>query len=360
MCKVLMLTDMSKVKEVSKLVNLVNKVLNEPDGFGYAIQGESGLFGEKTTDTKDFKYSMFRKYLDHNFLDASYSRFGKYSRPIGSGLFHGRTSTNDLNITNTHPIQKHDWTLIHNGVVTDHGPKYSMVTSNDTEHVLERLATGGIDSVATHLTGYYAIGAFDPIGQLHVFRDDRAPLYFAEVTTINSFIIATTKTSIERVCKEMKWSVSLISKVKDNTYIVFNRNKIISHSGFTPRGATLAENRYADLSLRESIRGARHNIQDYSIQDFNYSSYFDDRESESYEKYSKDELYFLDEIETQVDESYLILDSKENQIELEEFLSYSVEDQLSCILVRPDGTVMDSYSYSTNRLYSGLAIERKD
>lgn len=341
MCKIMVFTNLSKAKakDLPKLVNTIGRTLNEPHGFGYAIQGENGLFGERTLKTQSFKSALSRSLPEFNFLNRTYNRIGTRSPIIGAGIFHGRTSTNDKTLINTHPIQKHGWTVIHNGVVSDHGPKYNMITTNDTEHIVERLATGGIESIETHLTGYYAVAAFDHEGLLHVFRDDRAPLYFAEVETIGSYVFATTESSIEKVCSEMKWKVSVIQPLADNYYTVWNGNSLVSESTFQPRGATFDENKWATESLREFKSS-------YS----GYSSLYSD--SKETEPYSRDEMKFLEETET-LDASYLILDYRENRIDLTEFRTYSPDEKLCCLIVRPDGTVMDPADYTTDTLYRG-------
>lgn len=350
MCKIMVLTNMTKVKSVPKLVNAISRAIDdERDGFGYAIQSETGLYGERTLKPDGFRYSMKRPVMNLPFTTKSYERFGQESKPSGAGIFHGRTSTNDASLLNTHPLQKHDWTLIHNGVVSDHGPKYVMRTTNDTEHVLERLATGGINAVAEHLTGYYAIAAFDPQGQLHMFRDNRAPLYFGHIESIDSYMVATTEESIADVCKAMQWKVSILEMLADNHYLVWRDNEIISQTTFKPRGATPVENRYADLSLRETSGNTfTAKRDDY----FTADQYFGETAFDLSE-YTQSEILFLEEISTSVDSTYKILDYRGNSMDLEEFFSLNPDEQLTCTFVRPDGTVGDSSNFSTEVLFEG-------
>jgi len=183
MCKVFIMTNFAKVKKTDRAINTIMKALAvyERDGAGYSILGEKGPFGERALNTSDFKARFDAIENNAPFTIPMYNRFGTKTKACGGAIFHGRTSTNDKTLLNTHPINKHGWSLIHNGVVTDHGPKYQMITTNDTEHVLENLVRGGIAEVAKNLTGYYAIGALDPNGNLHVAKDSTANLFAAHL-----------------------------------------------------------------------------------------------------------------------------------------------------------------------------------
>lgn len=171
MCKVMAFSNFSKFKSMENAVNnaLVQVTHEETDGYGYAIQTKSGVFGERGLNTENCQFNMNKTDLNLPFIQKNTERFGQLDKVIGAAIFHGRTSTNQVNLINTHPINKNGWSLIHNGVVTNHGPKYKMVTSNDTEHLVHYLSEKGIHELAKNLTGYYAVCAIDPKGQLHVF-----------------------------------------------------------------------------------------------------------------------------------------------------------------------------------------------
>jgi predicted glutamine amidotransferase len=336
MCKILVLTNMSKIKKSKKTIDCIAHHLqqSERDGFGYTIQGKHGLYGERTTK-KSFLTSFDMPLVDLPFLKARYNRFGKYSAPIGAGIFHGRTSTNDKTLLNTHPIQKHDWTLIHNGVVSNHGDKYEMVTTNDTEHLVHYLATKSFDELTTNLSGYYAVAAFDPAGGLHVFRDNRAMLYWARIESIDSDIIATTETLIEDVCKDMGWKHSVIAEFNENTYVVMKSGEYVDVRTFQPRGATAIETAYSEKSLGRAWSHEEYNVVDASMS-----------------KYSSGELNFFEEV-AYMDRGYTVLDYRENPISIDEFHAMDEDEQLSCIVIRPDGTVIDVENPDSERLYSG-------
>src|SRR5271165_6816473 len=119
MCLVLAVTNMKKIA-LSKCLNDIGTTLlkEEEDGFGYAIQGKNGVFGEKTI-AKKFYTRLARKHLEVNLpiVRKKHVSFGTPSELVGPGIFHGRTSTNVISLRDTHPMQIADWHLIHNGVV---------------------------------------------------------------------------------------------------------------------------------------------------------------------------------------------------------------------------------------------------
>ena len=342
MCQIVVINNMSKIKGQDKLTSIVARYLSDQqkDGFGYAIQGVNGTFGERTLSPKGFKVSFSQPILDVPYVNSSYNRWGIKSKATGSGIFHGRTSTNDRTLLNTHPIVKHNWTLIHNGVVSNHGPKYNMITTNDTEHVLEHLATTGISGIESHLSGYYAVAAFDPKGLLHIFRDSIAPLYVAVITSINTKIFATSKNLIESICNDMNWKHSIISPMTDNTYLIFDKNNLISHTNINPKGSSSNESRYAELSLGHSMDGPSDNVLDF----------FATRKDR---RYTADELEFLREVVEYADASYVIKDYRNNNISVEEFRMLEPDEQLYCTVIRGDGTVVDPEDYFTEKLYDG-------
>jgi len=251
MCKVFALTNMSKIKRVQHTIETIAEFLKarDRDGFGYAIQGKKGLYGERSLK-EVFESQLRRVFIDYSFVDLEYNRFGTRGKVEGAGIFHSRVSTNDVNIVNTHPIMKNDWTLIHNGVVSNLGPNYERDTTNDTEHLVHYLSTEGIAGVEKHLSGYYAFAAFDPDGRLHIARDSKATLYCAWSDTIESTIFATTEELIEDIAHELDWKLSNVNPVKDNTYLIFDKGGCdYAESTISPRGSTYAENKHAMASL---------------------------------------------------------------------------------------------------------------
>lgn len=350
MCKVLVLSNMKQVKSPDKLTNAIASAMSsrEDDGFGYAIQGEGGVFGERCLEPNFFKTDFKSKILDLPFVDVEYNRFGVKSKPNGAGIFHGRTSTNDRTLLNTHPIIKNDWTLIHNGVVNNHGPAYQMETTNDTEHMVHYLSTTGISGIEKHITGYYACAAFDPKGQLHIFRDSIATLYVAQIDQINSLVFATTQGLIEEVCKTMKWSHSHIEPMKDNFYIILKDGKTLTCQSIAPRGRTAVENKWSEASLGYQLN---------EVTTTGFDSKFSETMPYNYsidKNLSEDEISFLHEVNDLADAAYTFFDYDGNAIKHDEFLEYSTAEQLACVVIRPDGTTVNTVNYESETLWEGL------
>lgn len=229
-------------------------VKGEKDGFGWVAQREDfKLFGERTNDIEAFKTcldSTTSGALNLPFVEQWQNKFGDFDTKTRAFMAHGRTSTNNKALMNVHPIIKNDWALIHNGVVSNHGPDYEMTTNNDTEHVLHHLQSGGLESVARNLTGYYAFGGFSPNGDLHIARDRIAPLFCVHVPEIDSYIYGTTKELLKEICIDMFWYVkSSTAKLLDDVYVKHAASGEITYAHFTSRGKDAYSSSKASQSL---------------------------------------------------------------------------------------------------------------
>jgi hypothetical protein len=308
MCKVLGFSNSSKL-DVLKASEVIGNIMLqlEPDGYGYAVLGKNGVYGEKYVP----------QFASTHGTTKTHKAFGKVSQAIGPSIFHGRTSTNHAGLTNCHPIQSNGWHLIHNGVVSDHGPKYKMKTTNDSEHVLHRLKLG-IDHVAKDLTGYYAFLAIDDKGQLHVCRDKIARLSFAWIDSLESFIFGTTDRLIQEVCQELKLACGEIKAFDDDVYYVFKGNEAIHSQKINSRGYGHAESQFASLSLGYELDSKLYTPSEY------------DHDLDAYE-YEVGNL----------DDSYEIFDKNLNQITTDEFYRLDYIDQEQCLIFREDGSSVE-------------------
>lgn len=341
MCKIATFTNGKKLTllQIEEIGNILLKT--EQDGFGYAALGESGVFVEKTV-SKTFKSRFLRSSLGplQSIVEpVSTYTIGQYAPIIGPVILHGRTSTNQLGIGNCHPIVKNNYYLIHNGVVTDHGPKYKTKTTTDSEHVLTRFIEG-IESVEKNLTGYYAFSCIGPDGRLYVTRDSIADLFIAWIDSHDTFLIGTTETLIKQICQVINAPSPVISKIKDDTYIVFQGNEMqftrsIKSRGFERRHAELAEK-----SLGRSLDGWSSNIIDATTSSESISV-LDDRE-------------FAIMVEC-LDESYDIYSIRTNtRIDLEVFLNLQEWEQWEHWLVDYDGKTY--YHESQDLVFESEAI----
>jgi hypothetical protein len=289
------------------------------------------------------------------FLRQTYNRFGTQGKASGGAIFHGRTSTNNAALVNVHPIVKHGWTLIHNGVVSNHGRKYEEITSNDTEHLVEYLAHEGISGIEANLTGYYAVAAFSPDGMLHIIRDDRANLHGGWVDSLESFIFATSAEHIKAVCKHLKVKAPMVQPFEDNTYAVFSGSTIVSVSPITPRGYSTYESKYAAKSLGYTLDD-EDSYDPYPTT--KYAGNVVDVSSKAKPEiddqgFTNDELEFLTEIKRYADSSYTFHDLSGQFMDYREFMKLDDSEKVCCLVIRSDGTIVDPVDYESERIYSG-------
>ena len=353
MCKIITLTNVSKLNRESfnKLAHNSAKLLGktEKDGFGFSVMTTDGVYSQRYVNPSDVKPSLvIPKQL--SFTNPIMNQSGTFSTALNGGaFFHGRVSTNTKSLINTHPINKHGWSLIHNGVVTDHGPKYDMITSNDTEHCLERLVQG-IDQLEAHITGYYALVAFSPDNNLHIVKDNIATLYCTYVDVIDSLIFATTPDLIIDTCKFMEWSYDAVQKVIDNVYLVFNQSgELLSQTGIAPRG-------YDDYSMSKSelSLGKQWNESQWQDDNLLYLNNDSNRKMTDLEN----EQAFLDEITSSADHTWLFINKKTGKaIDIEKFLFLNESTMIDhYTVVRADGTVCCPVDYCSEKLYEGKAM----
>jgi hypothetical protein len=237
---------MENVTLSSKFINSVKSAvckLSDKDGFGYSIQTNSGLLGgERTIKQSEFiPLQTGEGYVTGKLPIVSKSKnyFGTIQKhKLKSFIAHGRLSTNQVNLANTHPFYNGKVSLVHNGVVQDStGNVGKLSTTCDTEILLNYWNKGGVDAIEKNVTGYYALAIQDK-DNLHIIRDDRARLFIAYSKTIKSYVIATTADIIYNVARDMDWNIEQCEEILENTYTVFNRNEIVSHREIKPKRAS--------------------------------------------------------------------------------------------------------------------------
>jgi hypothetical protein len=325
-----MLTDGSKLstKQLQKFLGYSNLSLcsRERDGFGWAAVGQSGVFGERYVKPNQFDFRIAKTSRQLPISKKDCNSFGKLSQVSGAVITHGRTSTNNVSLKNTHPFTKNEWTLIHNGVVQHHGDKYDMESTCDTEHLVHNLSTGGVAAIESNITGYYAIGAISPDRKLHVIKDSTAQLNIAWVENIKSYMIGTTTEIMKEVAKGMGWQLSPIDAVEDNVHAIFDGNKLLHSAAISPRG------RYGyDSALEASaakafgyMDGGRSKV---SEQDWQYSDKYYSRSKESLVNPAEDKVTS----ECQI----FMLDGTE--LDFEDYQELPATEKLKCTIVKPNG-----------------------
>lgn len=241
------MTNMSQVKITKKFLSAVkNEVCRTGDkhGFGYAVLKEDGsIGGERTMRPLDWQPLQGAPSKSRTgslpIILQTRDEFGKTEfRDAKSFVGHGRYSTNEVSLENTHPFYNGELALIHNGVVRDPDnviDQSELETSNDTEILLRCWEKGGMKKIESTVTGYYALAILDKSGLLHIIRDDQAMLYIAYNRTVDSFMIATTAEIIKAVAKKMQWSIEMPEELLANIHVIFDRNEVVSHEDINPR-----------------------------------------------------------------------------------------------------------------------------
>lgn len=330
MCKILLLTNTEKIKNQKFITETIARHLinDHKDGFGYAIHGTKGIFGERSIKPNFeslFPVPETLKVSEPIFKPMA-NTFGTLSKGQGGAIFHGRTSTNDHGLANAHPIIKNNWTLIHNGVVTNHGEKYEKITTNDTEDLVHYLSTTGIEGIEQNITGYYAFGAFDPQGNLHIVRDSIAQLYVAINKTLNCSIFGTTEKLITDVAQSCHWKIGPIEAVKNDIHLIYNPQGVLIHNkDIVSRGYGQSESQWANQSLgyELDIDYKKPIIYDY----------------ESHEEINESDL-----------KGYTFFDWEGNPLTYKQFMMLDEVTKQDCFVYRPDNTIVDRNDYYIEKI----------
>jgi predicted glutamine amidotransferase len=346
MCKILAFTNTKKLN-VKKSINAIGNTLLklEKDGFGYALQGEKGIFGEKTVG-KSFATRFFTKNIvTLPIVKRTHEMFGELSPLVGSGIFHGRTSTNVKGLLNCHPMVRPDdagkWHLIHNGVVHDQGPDYEKLTQNDSEDVLHRLIDG-IDQVEKYLEGYYAFAALDPQGHLHIGRDSIATLFIAWSEVYDSHIIATTECLLKSISKSLGAKIGPVDEIEDNVYMIFEGNELVYKQTINPIGYTSRQSKFASQSLGRDLSG--------SIQSWRDDKHWNKSENEwpnIQADVDESAYYQMKQELDNMDASYEVFNEFNTPIDIATFKKMDYISQELCTVIRGDGTVVSLGDYIT-------------
>lgn len=336
MCKIVTFTN-SKNLDIKKTANKVGEILldMERDGFGYAVKGAGGVFGEKCIDDS-FKSRLGLKVLNPaSIIVQKYESFGEMSKPDGAMILHGRTSTNDLGLLNCHPMIKDNHYLVHNGVVDDEGPKYKKQTTNDSEDLLHRF-TKGIKQVEKHLTGYYAFCCITPDGRLTVVRDQIATLNIGWCAKYDTYIIATTKNLIEKVAKSLGATVEAIDEIAPDSYMIFDGNNIVYQKSIKSRGYDYRQARHASASLGKTLSYAERGdmLEDRELYDDMWASDYESVYDSDLEIFAEEDFK---EIIKRVDDNCTIWDENDEEIPAKDFHALSLDKQKKCWIDFPTG-----------------------
>jgi hypothetical protein len=255
MCKIIgisNITGLTKAQVSTLAVTARGLLSSQKDGFGFAYSTTNrqtkrhDYYVEKYTSPTDFSgigtvgYSkkVFGKYLE--VADVPMLSSGHPDKPTGPMIIHGRTATNSVNLTNTHPFRKKGWALVHNGVVdiADHiyawedksVPELELLqkrySSCDSEYLLNTYAFGkGHHDWADSLEGYAATMCISPKNEMIIAKDDRARLYMAGIPKLNnSMVFATEKHMAQALAKALGMIATPSFRMKDHRSVIIKPN----------------------------------------------------------------------------------------------------------------------------------------
>jgi hypothetical protein len=222
MCKLIGISKMSvrTLKQASHLIKVSSEMLgaSQKDGFGYALNSDTGNYVEKYVNPNDcaglsvikdsidmMPLSLKTKIVEGVDFEVNGHR-PKSGKAIGAYIAHGRTATCGKNIANTHPFSgfnKDGQVIIaHNGVVEWDGVSLPLSTTCDSEHLLNCFVhLDGEQSFKDGISGYAAITGINPAGELFVLRDNKAPLYVKYIKELDTYIVCTDKSHCDELCK---------------------------------------------------------------------------------------------------------------------------------------------------------------
>jgi hypothetical protein len=334
MCKLLIIRGLNgPVGEFETTLKKIAESMNktERDGLGItaSIKGKSKIYAKKFLNPLEasFLVSPVVSPFSETTIEESYSL--SKEDVIEDIIIHGRTSTNSLGLINTHPLSKNGIHLSHNGVVEDSGPAFEKKTDNDTELLLERYLDG-IESIEKYISGYYAFATLeDNTKNLHIVRDNIAPLYYSKYP-YRGFVVECFATTKELIKIVNEFAENIVP-VLDNVSIFYGPDGLKTRH-FLPKGRTKYSDNLSFLSLGKELgKGDSGLISERDL-------------------YEIDSDSFLFEIEQSADDSWTFLLDGET-LSLSDFFELNYSTQLLCTVIRSDGTICSADDMLDGRLF---------
>lgn len=226
MCKILAITKIPS-KRRDEIITKVWEAMSttEKDGYGAAWTASKDELGFYRSSQPLIPPCDIPEFCDE-FFEANNVRSNG-----GPLIIHGRTATCEVSLENTHPFIINNQALVHNGIV--HSTKYEPVISTcDSEILLQALQQGGICEIAEEIGGYYAFFALRTENGntvLNIAKQSTANLHVGLLKENGAFIFATTRALIEAI------GGKYIAPFADNLFITFTNGKFSAMQEFTPR-----------------------------------------------------------------------------------------------------------------------------
>lgn len=236
MCKLFAISSTEKLsrRKLNETLYAVNKIYGatQRDGFGFSIQCGKKRYTERYIEPQSYlgvgalkkTLESVDKFFSKRYEDKYETPDWKLSGFDGPIIVHGRTSTGSVEIKNTHPFTKNDWSLAHNGVVSWSGEKMDMETTCDSEHLLNCYAIGNGTEDFQKLSGWAAWVAINPNGELVAGRDAMTPLHLAYSEYLSAYIIATREEDLEKIISAMGLKHMSILQIPNNSEITFSKS----------------------------------------------------------------------------------------------------------------------------------------
>lgn len=273
MCKILMIAGLTESKQNAAnrflMAAMPGMVENDKDGVGYvASHLETGeLFGERWMSPK----AAFRRrepltardvaLREHLRLavniEESYNSFGNRGA-FSSVMLHARFATCGVSLKNVHPFVREDTALIHNGVITNPDDFRRILSTCDSEAILDGYLSMGVDThidsvsdLANALEGYYACGVLgrdrDGVRIMDIFKSDTASLYVSWVKSLETWVYCTRAEIIRDAAKKARTSCSTPREIQTGWIIRLNAEtgENMGTCQFTPKPRFAMQNAIA-------------------------------------------------------------------------------------------------------------------
>jgi hypothetical protein len=242
MCRLVAINDMSSLtpREVFLTTRAIHREMisqGQFDGFGFSISDKfGGRFIQRYSQTHLFRdFNSYDEWRDQagDFLEVvewPCMSSGSLTEPNGPAIFHGRTATSEVSLRNTHPFSKEGWDMCHNGIVDYYGAQRPKYSSCDSEDILNAFVYGeGLKEIDDNFTGYMAIIAITPDGELFVARDASTPLHLSKVGEM--YVFSTNPRFARVIANTLRKKFRLIGLVKGQT--AYHNNQVIKFDGPT-------------------------------------------------------------------------------------------------------------------------------
>lgn len=220
---------------------------HDTDGVGYAAMSKNGLWGERWLEpsqgfmrdsrkpftTKDAE--LEKKFKGALLSAKKYNNFGAENADpdtVSAVIYHSRWATCEKSLGNVHPFVRGNTALIHNGVITNTQDHKNLISTCDSEAILNQYVDkdvltdpDNITKATETLMGGYACAVLsmdsDNKKYLDLFRN-RPPLYAIYVEQLDTVVFCTSDDIIKNTCKLLKWSYGSTFKLKDDMLLRFD------------------------------------------------------------------------------------------------------------------------------------------